>query len=355
MTCGLFLTALPAARGQDEPRGSPTKVGYIDSAVPADVFRFRFDAAYDNNRPDRGEFFYSQYRQQLITGAAGTPLYVNTPVAGNAPTGGGGGGGGNGGGNGGGGSGSNRGRDTVETSAGPAPINVLIGNPNARGLPRPETRVDYQDLSAYGEVLLTGQLSAFVEVPVRFLNPEQNANTTGVGDMNAGFKWAFLCSPDRVLSLQLRTYVPTGDSSRGLGANHVSLEPALLAFQRLSDRVTLEGELRDWVPISGTDFEGNVVRYGLGLSCLAYEAPSLRVSPVVEFVGWTALGGKETAAITPTLFEVRNATGSTVVNLKAGVRLGFGEHCDFYAGYGRALTGEVWYKDIARVEFRRFF
>jgi len=28
---------------------------------------------------------------------------------------------------------------------------------------------------------------------------------------------------------------------------------------------------------------------------------------------------------------------------------------DVYIGYGRALTGEVWYKDILRVEYRRFF
>src|SRR5207302_1734348 len=56
--------------------GGGTFSGYIDSALPVTQIRLRYDSAYDDNRPDRAEFFYSQYRQQTITGAAGTPLYV---------------------------------------------------------------------------------------------------------------------------------------------------------------------------------------------------------------------------------------------------------------------------------------
>ena len=49
-----------------------------------------------------------------------------------------------------------------------------------------------------------------------------------------------------------------------------------------------------------------------------------------------------------------DARGDTIVNGKFGVRVGSGKS-DFYVGYGRALTGEVWYKDIIRFEFRRAF
>ena len=57
---------------------------------------------------------------------------------------------------------------------------------------------------------------------------------------------------------------------------------------------------------------------------------------------------------------VERARGDTIVNAKLGVRAGFGDRCDtgwlsrsdLYVGYGRALTGEVWYKDIVRAEFR---
>lgn len=76
------------------------------------------------------------------------------------------------------------------------------------------------------------------------------------------------------------------------------------------------------------------------------------MTPVTEVVGWTVLGGKESVTPFPT---VENAAGDTIVNLKAGVRVGVGPRSDFYVGYGRALTGDVWYKSIVRVEFRLAF
>jgi hypothetical protein len=226
---------------------------------------------------------------------------------------------------------------------------------NGRELPLPETRVDYQELSAYLEGKLAHNLSAFVETPVRFLNPEINADHTGFGDMNAGFKYALVNCPDLVTTFQLRTYVPTGDPRRGLGTDHVSLEPALLVWERLTDRVNLYGELRYWIPIGGTDFAGDVIRYGIGVSYGKPCEDGFWVTPVVELVGWTVLDGKEAVSTIPLGEGVKDASGDTIVNAKFGARLGYGNRADFYAGYGRALTGDVWYKDILRVEFRLLF
>ena len=52
-----------------------------------------------------------------------------------------------------------------------------------------------------------------------------------------------------------------------------------------------------------------------------------------------------------------------IVNAKMGVRVGIGPvnqpgnqgRLDLYAGYGRALTGDFWYKDIMRFELRMRF
>ena len=49
---------------------------------------------------------------------------------------------------------------------------------------------------------------------------------------------------------------------------------------------------------------------------------------------------------------VADACGDTIVNAKFGVRMGLGNLFDIYTGYGRALTGEVWYKDVWRTELR---
>src|SRR5207249_3391371 len=125
----------------------------------------------------------------------------------------------------------------------------LGADPRAAGPPRLEKNVDYQELSAYLEVAATERLSGFVEIPSRFINPEVNINAGGLGDINAGFKWAFVARDDQVLTFQLRTFAPSGDAHHGLGNDHVSLEPALLIFQRLGDRLLLQGELRDWIPI----------------------------------------------------------------------------------------------------------
>jgi hypothetical protein len=125
--------------------------------------------------------------------------------------------------------------------------------------------------------------------------------------------------------------------------------------------LALLGELRDNIPIAAEDdFAGQVLRYGVGVSYLAYCGERMRVAPVVELVGWTVLDGKEFSPDG----GIKSAGGDTIVNAKIGARFNFGDtseggnflsHSDLYVGYGRALTGDVWYKDIVRVEYRLRF
>jgi hypothetical protein len=263
-------------------------VGYIDTAVIRSQVRLRYDTAYDNIRPDRAEFFY--------------------PKCG------------------------------------------CFGTPDALGPPLDERSVDYQEVMTYLEFAPSDRWSGFVELPQRFINPDVNANSAGLGDITAGFKFGLYSSCDRLLTFQLRSFFPTGDGDRGLGTEHYSLEPALLLWQRLSDRLILEAEVRDWIPIDGSDFAGNVIRYGVGLRCNVYQSCNCWVAPVAEFVGWTVLDGK----VSSFGGLVEDADGDTIVNAKLGVRAGMG-NSSMYVGYGRALTGDVWYDDIIRVEYRLGF
>jgi hypothetical protein len=277
------------AQGTGGPSSSDSRVGYIDDAIPGNVLRQRFDAAYDSNRATRAEFFYAR------------------------------------------------------------------SGPQGPGLPRPEPNVDYQELSTYLETAFSPRFSAFVEVPERFLNPDVNRNAAGLGDLNAGFKYALLYDEDLVTTFQFRTYAPTGDAARGLGTHHVSLEPALLFYKRLDDRSALEGELRYWVPIDGTELAGNIIRYGLGWHYDLAHTRNLVFTPVTEVVGWTVLNGKQNVAFPSGLAEVRDASGDTIVNAKLGVRVKLGSWGDVYTGYGRALTGDRWYENIYRLELRLFY
>jgi hypothetical protein len=275
------------------------KGAYIENAVPVTMFRLRFDAGYNNNRPDRANFFYPK------CGCFGT-------------------------------------RDSL-------------------GPPLPETNVDYQELTPYLEVALNNRLSVFADIPIRFLNPDMNSNKTGLSDVSFGAKYAIIRTQRRVVSLWARTITPTGAFRDGLGTANWWIEPGILYLEQMSERWQVFGELRDQAFLSKrTDFTGNVLRYGLGSSYVVADGPWGYAAPVGEFVGWTALGGKEADEIG----NVTSSSGDTIVNAKVGLRVGFGEpalgqffatRSDLYVGYARALTGEVWYKDMFRLEYRFFY
>lgn len=293
----LFLASAPVLQAQepafdasstedDEPTVRDGGVGYIDSAFPLSQFRFRFDAAWGNNRPTRGEFFYPR------GGAAGP------------------------------------------------------------GLPRPEPNVDFQELSTYLEYAPGPCFSVFLETPYRLLNPTVNNNNSGFSDLVTGFKWVLCRSNDSICTFQLKNYCPTGEAERGLGTHHYSIEPGLLYSHLLSERLQLDAELRYWVPIGGTNFAGDVIRYGLGLTFGQRNPCGFWLTPVTEFVGWTFLDGRVLTAFEDGSTLIEDAAGDTIVNGKFGVRFGCGECWDIYAGYGRAFTGDVLYRDILRVEWR---
>ncbi|MBM4069092.1 MAG: hypothetical protein FJ271_09130 [Planctomycetes bacterium] len=228
------------------------------------------------------------------------------------------------------------------------------GLPGSLGPPLPETSIDYQDLRTYGEVAVLPRFSTFINTGFRWVNPDVNRNDGGFGDMDLGIKLAMLSLSDLLLTFQLRAYVPSASSS-ALGTEHFSFEPALLVNYQVLPFLTLEGEGRFWAPVGGGDFAGNVTRYGLGVS---YRQPSDRqfwIAPVAEAIGWTVLSGQAMAVTPSGTYSVEDATGTTIFNMFGGLRVGWGDRASFYAGYGRALTGPTWYKDLWRLELRFFF
>jgi hypothetical protein len=191
-----------------------------------------------------------------------------------------------------------------------------------------------------------------MDTPLRFVDADVNKDPWGLGAIDLGIKWAFLNTGGLVTTFQLRATLPTASNS-ALGTEHVSVEPAILGNLHIIDKLNLEGELRYWVPIGGTDFAGNILRYGLGVSYKLPLSDSISLTPVLEGIGWSVLGGKELVVNGPDV-NVRSAE-TTIVNAYGGLRLGFGSSASVYAGYGRALTGTAWYRDIFRLEVRFIF
>jgi hypothetical protein len=228
------------------------------------------------------------------------------------------------------------------------------GLPNSVGFPLPETRVDYHELTTFAEYSLTPWFSAFVEAPYRWLNPEINDNTSGAGDMRYGLKLCTWSDGPVIASVLLRIYQPTARRET-LGTSHWSIEPGILAAWRITDKVLLEGEFRYWTAIGGSDFAGDLLRYGAGISYKHQTARGVWFAPVIEGIGWSVLGGKAMSATSADSFIVEDAHGQTIVNGYAGLRFGFGSRIDMYLGYGRSFTGHFWSRETYRFEVRYSF
>ena len=293
-------------RGESTPKIPGSMVGYIDNPIPESEVRIRFDAGFHDNAPDRAEFFYAQ------CGCNG----------GDAP--------------------------------GPKP--GLVADLNFQQL---YLRAEYAPISRF---------SIFTEVPVRWIQPQVFVagtgtfpNQAGLSDVLAGFKFAAVASSSQYLTFQFQASFPSGDASKGLGTNHYSVEPELLYYQRISDRVALEAMVGDTHPIGGstalvhgvtTSFAGDVFSYGVGPSYALYKGERVQFVPVIELVGWSVLSGLRTD---PASISIVKAGGSNIINLKGGARTFIGAHNSIYIGYGHQIAHDVWYKEILRVEYRYTF
>jgi hypothetical protein len=312
-----------------EPSRPPIEgsmVGYIDNPIVGSQIRIRFDGAFDDEFPDRSEFFYAKC--SCYRGLLGTPnLDPNAPGPG-------------------------------------------------RGVPK---SINFQQLYMNVEYSPHRRLSAFVEVPIRWLQPQgfltapgppsmfpPFSNQSGLSDVQAGFKFAAVTSEGTYLTFQFKSYFPSGDASQGLGTHHYSVEPSLLLYHSLSERWTLEGQVGDWHPIGGSagvptasseGFAGDVFFYGVGPSYKLYHRNHVGLAPVVELFGWHVLSGFQTQP-RPQPIPTSAATevsGLNIVNLKVGVRTSIGFRNSFYVGFGQALTHDDWYKHIVRLEYRYSF
>lgn len=298
--------------------------GYIDNAIVGTRFRLVYDVGREIDKPDRAEFFYAKCGCFRPGADPNAPGPVGSPVD----------------------------LDGDGT----------ITDDEVLGSPLIENSLDYDELRLDIEYAFGPRWSAFVEIPYRQLDGAAIPSISGFSDLRAGFKYSFLTRADQVLTFQLRTYFPTGDAGDGLGTDHTSLEPSLLYFKRLNPRSTLNGEFRLWVPIDGSsgagtgrsgDFAGSVVRYGIGYSYDFGDAPGTQFTPIIELVGWTVLDGLASFSPdrTPNNLVISDAN-DTIVNLKIGARLKLDPNNSIYFGYGKALTDEVWYDDIFRIEYR---
>jgi hypothetical protein len=294
---------------RQKPR--PSMVGYIDDAIVGSAFRTRYDSAWDMDSPDRAELFYGKcgcYR-------SGIPA--------------------------------------LDPSA-PGPGPGVVASLNSR------------ELSVITEK--GGQrVSVFMELPFRWIDPTtfvagtgSFSSQSGLGDIRVGTKVAIASTNSLNITAMVRGSIPTGDSTKGLGTDHGTVEPAVLVRQTLGSRIQIEGMFGDTHPTGSSkgpepgdgDFAGDILYYGIGPSFDVVSTRNTHFAPVVELVGWHVLSGFQTSTVaSPTGFS--DASGLNIVDLKVGARLATANGSSFYVGYGWALTGNVWNDHALRLEYRK--
>jgi hypothetical protein len=187
-----------------------------------------------------------------------------------------------------------------------------------RGPKLPERSVDYQDAIASWEVASGKAFSLTTDIPLRFVAPDVNPNTGGLGDLALTTKTVLLNGADWQITQIFRTELPTGDPGKGTGNGHVSLEPGFLFRLKWSPETYFHSQLTYWFPIGDNPvYGGQVLKYGFGVSHLLYESDAFAAIPTLEFNGWTVLNGAQT---TFPLGLMQPVDTMGIFNVRPGIR-----------------------------------
>jgi hypothetical protein len=216
----------------------------------------------------------------------------------------------------------------------------------------PEPYVNQSELDLYLEYAPWPWFSVFLDQPYRWVNPTLNANRSGNADAGFGFKLAVYDDPCFLGTIQVRGTAPTSIDS--VDDHHWAVEPTFLFDTKVLGILGLEGQFGARFPLSNAPLSGDVAKYGLGVFLGQRNDCQFWMTPVVEAIGWTCLGGAS-EIVDSSGIEFRSANGSTIVNGAAGVRMGLGRQIEIYGGYDRCLTGSAWFREQIRVEMRLFY
>lgn len=219
--------------------------------------------------------------------------------------------------------------------------------------PLNEREVDYQQLRIIREAG-SGRFSLTTEYPIRFLDPDVNDNTAGIGDINIAPKIVLVDGKDWQLAHVFRTYIPTGSKRKGLGTGHVSLEPGALLRYAWTEDTNVFGQLKFWFPIGGDPgHSGPVCVYGFGWATNLCDSDTFAMIGTVEMTGVSYLD----ALATNSAGALVSNDSDTSFNLQPGMRFVLGPSGDlglFELGVstGHALSINGQYEHQVRLDLR---
>jgi hypothetical protein len=260
--------------------------------------------------------------------------------------------------------------NAMTTSTGPAGTTTTTTN-TARMFPAGTILKKGQTFPGY-LMLPAGSMKGVMPTPAQMRQPAPCCNVSGFSDLNLGTKSVLLDCELLLLTFQFKTFLPTGDFTKGLGDGHVSLEPALLFALKLTPEMYLQGELAYWIPIGGDPlYEGDIFHEHYSLNqTLWCPCPGLRLVGTLEASHWEVLGGNFTSpdllVAEPMMITKPNgkpgiknvlaapalSATTSMLSIGPGIRFFICDKIDIGLGTQFAVTADHWEEELIRAEFR---
>ncbi|WP_149113835.1 transporter [Limnoglobus roseus] len=221
---------------------------------------------------------------------------------------------------------------------------------NTRGAQSPDgrrvDRVRDDAISMYTEAA-TGRVGVFTELTYHRVRPDDRPGSSGFGDLKLGTKTLLLDCELLQIAFQLQTTVPTGNTEKGLGTGHTTLEPSVILGLKLSNDSYFQAQVGEWIPLGGdTDYAGAAIQYNWSYNhVLCRPLANCPIIGTMEFRGVTFQDGAYTDPATGISL---GASGNSYIGIGPGLR---GFICD-RADFGGAVSYGVGSAVGPRQEYR---
>lgn len=190
-----------------------------------------------------------------------------------------------------------------------------------------ERRLSYAEFSLAQEIA-TKNASFTIETPYRSTDPLVNPDSSGFGDMSLTAKTLLLDCELLQIATQFRTYLPVGQSRKGLGTGHVSLEPSLLVTMKLLPETYFQGQVAEWIPIAGDSaYAGAVLHYHAAINHVMFRfMPDVLLIGSAEFTGYSFQDGLYSD---PILMRGQTSSGQSYFYAGPSLRVSICNRVDF--------------------------
>lgn len=219
-----------------------------------------------------------------------------------------------------------------------------------RGPSKPETKVNYNELSLYAEVG-TNKFSFFINTPYINLHGDENGGAGNFGDISIGTKAMIVDSELLQTTFQFMTTLPSGNPSDGTGNGVYSFEPSLIWAVKLYPETYWQSQVGFWMPVGGTPgYMGSVFIFNNSLNhVLCHPMKDTELIGTIESSGWSFTSGGYTDPNTGLRLSGNN---TTYFNLGPGLRLVVSDKLDVGFGVEFALTQDHFASTLYRTQFR---